>query len=135
MTRIVFAAVGIVCFVMTAFANKPSRDWPRWRGPKADVDGVDSDGAKFRVGSPQWHNARCVAVLAYVDVRRVAGQVSVGGVSGDRTETPGSLGETGSAGPCGEPPAYCRDAGHFVEVIGLQVLSGVSSGIPESADA
>ena len=35
------AAVGIVCFVTTAFANEPSRDWPRWRGPKAD--GVADD--------------------------------------------------------------------------------------------
>ena len=35
MTRIVLAAVGIVFFVTTAFANEPSRDWPRWRGPNA----------------------------------------------------------------------------------------------------
>src|SRR5262245_22247576 len=36
MTRIVLAVVGTVYFVTTAFANEPSRNWPRWRGPNAD---------------------------------------------------------------------------------------------------
>ncbi len=42
MTQIVFAAVGIVFLVTTAFTNEPSRDWPRWRGPKAD--GIADNG-------------------------------------------------------------------------------------------
>ena len=49
----------------------------------------------------------------------MASQGEVGGVSGNRTETPGSLGETGSADFADEPPADCRSAGFFVEVIGL----------------
>lgn len=36
MTRIFLAVVGIAYFVTAAFSNEPSRDWPRWRGPKAD---------------------------------------------------------------------------------------------------
>ena len=34
-----------------------------------------------------------------------------------------------------EPPADCRDAGLFVEEIGLKVRNGVASWIPEYADA
>ncbi len=36
MTRILFATVGIIFFTTTAFANEPSQNWPRWRGPNAD---------------------------------------------------------------------------------------------------
>ena len=55
MTRIIFAAVGIVCFGTTAFANEPSRDWPRWRGPNAD--GV-ADGRNLPTQWSQTENIR-----------------------------------------------------------------------------
>ena len=63
MTRIVLAAVGIVYFVATAFANEPSRDWPRWRGPQADgvadnrnlpTHWSQSDNVRWSVKLPGW---------------------------------------------------------------------------------
>ena len=63
MTGIFFAAVGIVCFVTTAFTNEPSRDWPCWRGPRADGVADDrklptrwssSENIRWSVTLPGW---------------------------------------------------------------------------------
>lgn len=63
MSRILFAAVCLASFAMAAFANEPSRDWPRWRGPKADgiadnrnlpTQWSPSENVRWSVKLPGW---------------------------------------------------------------------------------
>ena len=128
------AVAGIVFCVTTAFADEPSRDWPRWRGPKADgvadnrklpTQWSPSENIRWSVTLPGWGTSSPVVYGGRVFVTselNQEGKKSLLTLGIDRAEGD-------------EPPADCRDAGFFVEEIGLQVRSGVSSGISESADA
>lgn len=130
MTRIVFTAVGIVYLVTAAFAHEPSRDWPRWRGPKADgiadnrnlpTHWSQMENICWSVKLPGWGTSSPVVYGSRVFVTSELnheGNKSLLTLGFDRSEG-------------NEPPADCRDAGFFVEEIGLQVRSGVSSGTPE----
>ena len=135
MTRNFMAVAGIVCFVTAAFAkDEPSRDWPRWRGPKADDVADDrklptqwspSENIRWSVKLPGWGTSSPVVYGSRVFVTselNEEGKKSLLTLGFERAEAD-------------EPPAGCRDAGLFVEEIGLSVRSGVWSGIPESADA
>ena len=91
-------------------------------------DGGNFDSVRYEGYGP---GGVAIIVEALTDNRnRTAGEVRSA-----FSKHGGSLGETSSARPADEPPADCRDAGFFVEEIGLQVRSGVASGIPEYADA
>ena len=92
--------------------------------------GTDTNRKNPGVGSSQRDDAGCVAKNAGVVIRRVAGEGTLRGVSDNRKESRGSLGENRPIGQGDKSPVNGQYARYFIEMIGLFTRSGVALGAP-----